>query len=118
MPTGAISIDSALPGIRGSGNGTDHAITSHSGHSTSISPAPKTLTGFPLDTFQQCLQSPALQQALHIQLNDIATETSHNLATEGDIGRATALYLVHDVDLNFDKLLSDLHIRDQYQGVG
>jgi hypothetical protein len=54
------------------------------------------------------LQSPALQKALNINLNDIGVEASHNLETEGDIERAAALYLVHDVSLIFEKLLSDL----------
>ena len=52
--------------------------------------------------------SPALQAALQIQLNDITTETSHNLATEGDIERAAALYIIHDVSIIFKRLLNRL----------
>jgi hypothetical protein len=66
------------------------------------------------------LQSPALQHALQVQLNPVETEASHNLATEGDIERAGALYLVHDVNLITEKgLLPRLNIPvAQFQCVG
>ena len=118
MPTGTVSISTALPDLTGSDAGPYRTISSDSGHSTSIAPAPKTIVAFPDNTFQNCLLSPALQKALPIQLNDITEESSHNLATEGDIERAAALYLIHDVSLIFEKLLSDLEIPGKYQCVG
>jgi len=119
MQTGTQSIAAALPPVRGSATGPYQTISS-SGHSTSIAVAPKTIIAFPQNTFQLCLQSPALQQALHVQLHIVETESSHNLATEGDIERAAAIYLVHDVNLIIEKgLLPRLHIPvNQFQCVG
>ena len=119
MQTGTQSIAAALPPVRGSAPGQYQTITS-SGHSTSIAVAPKTIIAFPANTFQVCLQSPALQQALHVQLHIVGTEASHNLATEGDIERAAAIYLVHDVNLIIEKgLLPLLDIPvDQFQCLG
>ncbi len=109
MPTGTQSIAQQLPQVRGAAAGTYQTVSS-SGHSTSIARAPKTIIAFAANTFQH-LQSPALQQALTVQLNAVDTESSHNLATEGDIERAGALYLVHDVNLIIERgLLPHLHI--------
>ncbi len=109
MPTGAQSIAQHLPQIRGAAAGSYQPVSS-SGHSTSIARAPKTIIAFPANTFQHCLQSPALQQALQVQLNAVETESSHDLATEGDIERAGALYLVHDVNLIIESLLPLINI--------
>jgi hypothetical protein len=110
MPTGAQSISQHLPQVRGAAAASYQTVTS-SGHSTSIARPPKTIIAFAPNTFQHCLQSPALQQALQVQLNAVETESSHNLATEGDIERAGALYLVHDVNLIIEKgLLPRLNI--------
>lgn len=119
MQTGTQSIAAALPAVRGSAPDKYQTITS-SGHSTSIAIAPKTIIAFPANTFQVCLQSPALQQALHVQLHIVGTEeASHNLVTEGDIERAAAIYLVHDVNLIIENLLPRLHIAvNQFQCVG
>jgi hypothetical protein len=91
MPTGAKSIAAALPAVAGSAAGQYYAIGS-SGHSTSIAIAPKTLASFTANTFQQMLLSPNLVHALQIQLPDLWIEAGQNLATEGDIERAAALY--------------------------
>jgi hypothetical protein len=118
MLTGTQSIALHLPAVRGSAAGPYYEV-SPSGLSTSIIKPPKTLVAFDPNTFPQ-LQSPALQQALQVQLNPVETEASHNLATEGDIERAGALYLVHDVNLIVEKgLLPHLNIAvDQFQCVG
>jgi len=48
---------------------------------------------------------------LQVQLNAVETESSHDLATEGDIERAGALYLIHNVNLVIEKgLLPCLNI--------
>lgn len=118
MLTGTQSIALHLPALRGSAAGPYQTV-SPSGHSTSNTNPPKTLVAFDPNTFQH-LQSPALQHALQVQLNPVETEASHNLATEGDIERAGALYLVHDVNLIVEKgLLPQLHIPvAQFQCVG
>ena len=119
MPTGTVSINTPLPNLRGSVAGPYRKIGSDSGHSTSLTAAPRTIVAFPDNTFQHCLQSPALQTALQIQLNDMSTEPGHNLATEGDIERAAALYLIHDVSIIFGRLLNSLGFAaDEYQCVG
>ena len=119
MPTGTASINTPLPNLRGSVAGPYREIGSDSGHSTAITAPPRTIAAFPDNTFQDCLQSPALQAALQIQLNDIHIETGHILATEGDIERAAALYLVHDVSVIFERLLSGLGFADdEYECAG
>ena len=107
MQTGADSIAAALPPVCGSAPGQYQTISS-SGHSTSNAFAPKTITAFPENTFQLCLQSAALQKALLVQLHIVETESSHKLDTEGDIERAAAIYLVHDVNLIIEKGLLPL----------
>jgi hypothetical protein len=107
MPTGTQSIAQHLPPVRGSAAGAYQTVSS-SGHSTSIAKAPKTIIAFAANTFQHCLQSPALLHALQTQLNTVGTEASHDLLTEGDIERAGALYLVHDVNLIIEQLLPHL----------
>ncbi|KAJ3566408.1 hypothetical protein NP233_g7031 [Leucocoprinus birnbaumii] len=119
MPTGAESIAQHLPQVRGAGAG-DYYIVGSSGHSTSIARPPKTIIAFADNTFGNSLQSPALQQALQVQLNAVETESSHDLATEGDIERAGALYLVHDINLIIERgLLPRLNIPvNQFYCVG
>ena len=119
MPTGAQSIAQHLPVLHGSAAGAYQPVSS-SGHSTSIARPPKTLVAFPANTFQNCLQSPALQHALQTQLSAVSVESSHDLATEGDIERAGALYLVHDVNLIIENgLLPRLNIQvNQFSCVG
>ncbi|KAK0450282.1 uncharacterized protein EV420DRAFT_745836 [Desarmillaria tabescens] len=110
MPSGTQAINLALPPIRGSTPGP-YSVVQTSGHSTSIARAPKTLVPFPGDAFTNCLQSPTLLHSLQIQVLPITTERSHNLATEGDIERAAAIYLLHDVNLIIeDLLINRLHI--------
>src|SRR5260221_458717 len=109
MPTETQSIAQQLPQVHGAAAGTYQTVSS-SRHSTSIAHAPKTIIAFAANTFQH-LQSPALQQALMVQLNAIDTESSHNLATEGDIKQAGALYLIHNVNLIIKRgLLPHLHM--------
>jgi hypothetical protein len=102
MTTGAQSIAQHLPQIRGADAGSYKTVSS-SGVSTDLARAPKTIIAFPPNTFQHCLQSPALHQALQVQLFAVETESSHDLATEGDIERAGALYLIHDVNLIIER---------------
>jgi len=109
MPTGTQSIAQQLPQVRGAAAGSYESV-GPSGHSTSVTHAPKTIINFAANFFQNCLQSPALQLALQGQLNNVGTESSHNLATEGDIERAGALYLVHDVNLIIESLLPLINI--------
>ena len=119
MPTGTVSISTALPNLTGSVAGSYRKITKDSGNSTATSDPPKTIASFPNNAFENCILSPALQTALQIQLEDIDIETSHNLATEGDIERAGALYLVHDVSLIFETLLTNLGFAaNAYECVG
>ena len=119
MPTGTVSIGTALPNLTGSAAGPYRPISGHSGHSTAIAHAPKTIEAFPNNFFQNYIQSPALQAVLQTQLNNIPIERSHNLASEGDIERAAALYLVHDVNLIFERLLTNLGIpANEYECVG
>ena len=119
MPTGTVSISTPLPNLTGSAAGPSRVISGHSGRSTAVAEAPKTIAAFPDNTFQNCMLSPALQAALQIQLNGITTETSHNLATEGDIERAAALYLIHDVSIIFERLLNRLGFAaGEYQCIG
>ena len=118
MRTGAESINAALPAIPGSKEGDYQKITGDSGKSTTAAYAPRTIIAFPEKTFENCLKSPALERALEIQLNDIGTEEGHDLVTEGDVERATAVYLVHDVSLIFEKLLRDEKIPGKYQCLG
>ena len=109
MLTGIQSIALPLPALHGSAAGPYQTVSS-SGHSTSNTTPPMTLVAFDPNTFQH-LQSAALQHALQVQLNPVETEASHSLATEGDIERAAALYLVHDINLIVEKgLLPQLHI--------
>jgi len=119
MPTGTQSIAQHLPQVRGTTPGA-YVKVGPNGHSTNIAKAPKTIIAFAANTFQHCLQSPALLQALKVQLNTVDTEASHSLLTEGDIERAGALYLVHDVNLIVEKgLLPQLHIAvDHFLCVG
>jgi len=109
MQTGTQALAAALPQLAGSAAGTYYSVQS-SGHSTSNATAPKTIVAFPADTFTG-LQSPALTAALQTQFRSIELEVSHNLATEGDIERAAALYLLHDVNLIIERgLFPALHI--------
>ncbi|KAK0440494.1 hypothetical protein EV421DRAFT_1737162 [Armillaria borealis] len=105
MQTGHQAIHSPLPPIRGSAPGP-YSNTHSSGLSTSTTLPPKTLMYFPgaygpAQAFAQFLQGlNQLQQSLvQLQLPPTTPETSHNLVTEGDVVRASALYLLHDVNL-------------------
>ncbi|KAK0200005.1 hypothetical protein DFS33DRAFT_212261 [Desarmillaria ectypa] len=110
MLSGIQTISLPLPAIRGSTPGHYHTVDS-SGHSTSIARAPKTLAPFPANAFTNCLHSPTLQPSLQIQVPPIVVERSHSLATEGDIERAAAIYLLHDVNLIIeDLLINHLHV--------
>ena len=119
MPTGTQSIAQHLPQVRGTTPGA-YVKVGPNGHSTNIAKAPKTIIAFAANTFQHCLQSPALLQALKVELNTITTAPGHNLLNERDVSRAAAVYLVHDVTLIVEKgLLPQLHISvDNFSCVG
>ncbi|OBZ79751.1 hypothetical protein A0H81_01324 [Grifola frondosa] len=104
MQSGSEAIALHLPAVPGSAPGSYYQVQL-SGQSTSIAAAPKTIIAFPTDAFTYCLQSPALQHSLQIQLPEATIERSHNLATEGDVERAGAVYLLHDVNLIIEDLL-------------
>lgn len=110
MQTGLQAINTPLLLLRGSVPGA-YSETSSSGLSTSRVEAPKVITAFPQGTFMACLQRPGLQQVLNqIQLFPITPEVSHHLVTEGDVERASALYLLHDVNLIIENyLVQHLH---------
>ena len=60
----------------------------------------------PDNTFEDCLQSPTLQTAFRSKISAKRVATTSRMRTEGGIERAAPLYLVHDVSLIFEKLLS------------
>ncbi|KAK0440496.1 hypothetical protein EV421DRAFT_1815371 [Armillaria borealis] len=106
MQTGFQAILSPLPPIRGSAPG-NYTTASSSGQSTSLKRPPKTITTFPAqDTFQALLQRlNGLGLVLNQPIFRMLTEQSHHLITEGDVERASALYLLHDVNLIIENYL-------------
>ena len=115
MPTGRQSIAQYLPALPGSAVGPYYYIRA-SGNSTTLITPPKVITSFDAGAFQNCLDSPALRTALNTELFSISIERGHYLRTEGDIERAAALYLLHDVNIIFASVLYALRICRQNVG--
>lgn len=101
-----------LPPLDGSARGHYYKVDVSS-DSTALAPTPKVVTYFLPNTFQNCFGSPALARAL-AQLEPIeaiSTERGHYLLHEGDIERASAVYLLHPVNIVLGEgLLPLLHI--------
>lgn len=89
-----------LPSLTGSERGRYYPVSS-SGKSTTQAATPKVITHFPPSTFQRCLTSPALRAVLAKlgPIEEISVERGHNLIHEGDIERASALYLLHPINV-------------------
>lgn len=110
MPIRALDILSQrLPILDGSQRGHHHTIGT-SGRSTTEAPTPKAITSFPPNTFQHCLGLPAVVRVLaQLDLVEaISTEEGHHLVNEGDIERASALYLLHPINVILGKGLLPL----------
>lgn len=88
-----------LPLVEGSTSGIYYPVGA-SGTSTTLAAIPKAIAYFPSGTFRDSLKSPGLQDVLaQISVEEIRTEQCHHLLTEGDVERASALYLLHPINV-------------------